>query len=121
MALPSSWGPNIIRGAAGWIDLFNNIPRQSMRILDRIDRGDMEVQVRIPRMNQATKQLNQMANRIILSILVGTLTIALALLIPSLDLSWPWNLPTWLIVIGFTLMVMLALWLMWSILRSNRR
>lgn len=121
MALPTSWGPNVIRGAAGWIDIFNNLPRQSMRILDRIDRGDMEVQVRIPRMNQATKQLNQMANRIILSILVGTLTIALALLIPSLDLSWPWNLPTWLIVIGFILMVMLTLWLMWSILRSNRR
>jgi ABC-type nickel/cobalt efflux system permease component RcnA len=49
------------------------------------------------------------------------MTISLALLIPSLDLAWPWNLPTWLIVIGFVLMVMLALWLMWSILRSNRR
>jgi hypothetical protein len=62
-----------------------------------------------------------MVNRIILAILVGTLTVSLALLIPSLDLAWPWNLPTWLIVIGFVLMAALSLWLIWSILRSNRR
>jgi len=120
MALPTSWGPSVLRSAAGWVDLAVDFPRQTSRIMNRLDRGEIEFQVQVPNINQATKQLNRMANRVILAILVGTLTMALALLIPSLNLTWPWNLPTWLIVIGFVLMVMLALWLIWSILRSNR-
>ncbi len=121
LALPTYWGPNFFRGASGWLGLISDFPRQSARILSRIDRGELELQVQLPALERTTKQMNQMANRVILAILVGTLTIALALLIPSLNLTWPWNLPTWLIMIGFVLMVMLALWLMWSILRSNRR
>lgn len=121
MALPKNWGPSVLRSASGWIDLISEFPRRTTRIMERIDRGEMEFQVEIPTLIRTTKKMNQMANRVILAILVGTLTISLALLIPSLNLTWPWNLPTWLIVIGFALMVMLALWLIWSILRSNRR
>jgi len=121
LALPTSWGPTVLQSATAWLDLLATLPRRSNRILDRIDRGELEMRVEMPAMRQTTRQLNQMANRIILAILVGTMTISLALLSPSLNLDWPWNLPTWLIVFGFVLMVMLALWLMWSILRSNRR
>lgn len=121
LALPTAWGPSLARSAGGWANLLIGFPRQSSRILDRLESGEMQFSVNMPAAERTTKQLNQMANRLILAILVGTLTIALALLIPSLNLSWPWNLPTWLIVIGFILMVMLSLWLIWSILRSNRR
>jgi ubiquinone biosynthesis protein len=118
---PNFWGPSIARGSAAWLDLIGGFPNQSLRIMDKIERGKLEFQADLPELRYTTKQLNQMANRIILAILIGTLTVALALLIPSLDLSWPWNLPTWLIVIGFVLMAMLSLWLIWSILLSNRR
>jgi ubiquinone biosynthesis protein len=121
LALPTSWGPSLARSSGAWANLLIGFPRQSSRILDRLESGQMKFQVEVPTFEQTTKQFNQMANRLILAILVGTLTIALALLIPSLNLSWPWNFPTWLIVIGFVLMVMLSLWLIWSILRSNRR
>jgi ubiquinone biosynthesis protein len=121
LALPNSWGPSLARSAGGWVNLLIGFPRQSSRILDQLESGAMKFQLDLPAVEQSTKQFNQMANRLILAILVGTLTVALALLIPSLNLSWPWNLPTWLIVIGFVLMVMLSLWLIWSIMRSNRR
>jgi ubiquinone biosynthesis protein len=121
LASPQYWGPSLMRSAGGWFDLMTNFPRRTTRILDQIERGALGFKVDVPSINRASRQLDQAANRIILAILIGTLTVALALLIPSLDLAWPWNLPTWLIVLGFVMMVGLSLWLIWSILRSNRR
>jgi ubiquinone biosynthesis protein len=121
LASPQFWGPSILRGAGGWVDLVTNFPRRTTRILDKIERGTIGFEIDVPSINRASRQLDQAANRIILAILIGTLTVALALLIPSLDLVWPWNLPTWLIVLGFVMMVGLSLWLIWSLLRSNRR
>jgi ubiquinone biosynthesis protein len=121
LASPASWGPSILRSAGGWADLVSNFPRRTTRIMDQIERGALNFSVNVPEIDRASQQMNQAANRIILAILIGTLTVALALLIPSLDLTWPWNLPTWLIVVGFVMMVGLSLWLIWSILRSNRR
>ena len=121
LASPQYWGPSVLRSAGGWFDLMTNFPRRTTRIMDRIERGALSFEVDVPTIGRASRQLDQAANRIILAILIGTLTVALALLIPSLDLTWPWNLPTWLIVLGFVMMVGLSLWLIWSILRSNRR
>ena len=121
MWLPSSWGPSILRSAQGWADLIIDVPKQSARLLSRAERGELEFQVRLPDLERSTSQFNQMANRVILAILVGTISIALALLIPTLNLTWPWSLPTWGIVLGFALLLGLGLWLIISILRSNRR
>ena len=120
LVLPTTWGPSMLRNVGGWFDLVTEFPRQSRRILGQLERGDLEMRVETPALYETTRQMNRMANRIILAILVSTLTIALALLIPSLDLTWPWNLSTWVIVLGFGSMVVLALWLILSILRSNR-
>jgi hypothetical protein len=54
-----------------------------------------------------------------MAIVVGAMVIALALLLPSLHLeSWPWGIVTWLIVIGFGFVSVVAFWLIVSILRS---
>ncbi|MFN2189631.1 MAG: ABC1 kinase family protein, partial [Candidatus Promineifilaceae bacterium] len=121
LVLPTSWGPGVFRDATGWIDLVAGFPRQSRRILGQLERGNFEMRVEVPTIRESTRQLNRMANRIILGILVGALTIASAMLIPSLDLTWPWGLVTWLLVVGFVVIITLAFWLIWSILRSNRR
>ena len=54
-----------------------------------------------------------------MAIVVGAMVIALALLLPSLHLeSWPWGVVTWLIVIGFVFVCVVAFWLIVFILRS---
>jgi hypothetical protein len=43
------------------------------------------------------------------------------MLMPSLNLTtWPWSLFTWIIVVSFAVMSVLALWLIVSILRAGR-
>jgi ubiquinone biosynthesis protein len=121
LASPTSWGPTLLSGVAGWVDLVGTFPRQTQRIMSRVERGEMEFKVQVPDISESTKLMNQMANRVVLAVLVGAFTVALALLIPTLDLNWPWSLVTWLIVLGFFFIVGLGFWLMLSILRSNRR
>jgi len=118
--LPSEWGPSALRGAADWADLLLRFPRQTSRLLDQAERGDLEVQVRLPNFPQATDRLDRIANRLAVSILVAAFTLGLAWLIPTLDLTWPWEWLTWLVLAAFVAMGMLGLWLLWSIWRSGR-
>ncbi len=119
--LPSTWGPSVLRSMASLADLVIDLPRQTTRILNQVEQGDLRFRVDIPAVEQSTKQFNQIANRVILGILLAALIIALASLIPIMDLIWPWNLLTWIVVVSFVAMSLLAIWLIWSILRSNRR
>jgi ubiquinone biosynthesis protein len=122
MALPTTWAPAIARGAGGWINLLTLFPRQTTKIMGQLERGDLTLKVRQPAVQQQTKEINQAANRIVLAMLIGALAIALAMLLPSLDLQdWPWGIVTWLILMGFLVVMFLMLWLIFSLWRSNRR
>ena len=118
--LPSSWGSSAMRMATDWADLAGTFPRQTSRILNQVERGEIEVRINVPDLKQTNVLINRIVNRLIFSILVAALTIALAMLIPRLDMTWPWSLISWVIVIGFVTMVFLSLWLIWMIIRSGR-
>ncbi len=121
MWLPSEWGPAVLRSATGWTDLLATFPRQTTRILNQLERGDLGLQFHLAEMTQTTNRLDSIANRLILSLLVAAFIVALALLIPTLDLTWPWPLLAWIVIAGFVVMSILGLWLMWSIFRSGRK
>jgi hypothetical protein len=88
-------------------------------VLGRLERGDLELRVQVPEIRQATREFNSATNRVVMAILVGAMVIGLALLLPSLHLeSWPWYVVTWLIVIGFIFVSVVAFWLIISVLRS---
>jgi ubiquinone biosynthesis protein len=119
MALPQNWAPGILRQAGSWFTFASLFPRQATRVLGRLERGDLELRVDVPEIRQATREFRSATNRVVMSILVGAMVIALAMLLPSLHLaSWPWDVVTWLIVIGFLFLAVVAFWLIISVLRS---
>jgi ubiquinone biosynthesis protein len=119
MALPNEWAPGILRQTGSWLTLASLFPRQATRILGRLERGDLELRVDVPEIHRATRELNSATNRLVMAILVAAMVIALALLLPSLNLAqWPWDIVTWLIVIGFIFLSVLAFWLIISLFRS---
>jgi ubiquinone biosynthesis protein len=119
MALPQNWAPGIFRQAGSWVTFASLFPRQATRVLGRLERGDLELRVAVPEIRQATREFSSATNRMVMAVLVGAMVIALALLLPSLKLSqWPWDVVTWLIVIGFIFVSVLAFWLIISVLRS---
>ena len=118
-ALPQSWAPGIFRQAMSWVTLVSLFPHQATRVMGRLEASDLELRVQVPEIHQATRESSSSTNRTVMAILVGAMVIALAMLLPSLDLaSWPWSVVTWLIVIGFMFVSVLAFWLIVSILRS---
>ncbi len=121
LALPTSWGPEALRSLGGWAGFLGDLPGQTGRLLSRAERGQLELRIKDPATEHLGRQLNEVANRVIQAILLGSLTIGLALLLPSLDLAWPWGVLTWLAILGFGAVVVLAFWLLWSIWRSGRR
>jgi ubiquinone biosynthesis protein len=120
MWLPTEWGPSIIRGANDLADLMLRLPKQTTRLLEQAERGQLEAQVRMPDFLQAADRLDRIANRLALSMLTAAFTIAIGWVIPSLDLAWPWGWLTWFVLAGFIGVSILGIWLMMSIWRSGR-
>jgi ubiquinone biosynthesis protein len=120
MWMPSAWGPDVIRLALDWKDFATILPRKTSRILDQVERGQLTVQAELPQLESTLNAVDRLINRIIFSVLVAALLVALALLLPRLDYAWPWGLVTWIIVMGFFVLVFLALRLAWSVFRSGR-
>jgi ubiquinone biosynthesis protein len=121
LALPTSWGPEALRSLGSWASFINDLPGQTNRLMSRLERGQIEFRLNDPATDNLARQLNRSANRIIQAILIGSLTIGLALLLPSLNLNWPWSALTWAAVLGLMATVILAFWLLWSIWRSGRK
>ena len=120
MWMPSSWGPEVLRLAMDWKDFATILPRKTSHILDQLERGQLTVQAELPQLEPVINMIDRLINRIIFSVLVAALVVALALLLPRLDYAWPWGLLTWIIVVGFFTLLILAIRLAWSVLRSGR-
>ena len=120
MWLPSEWGPPILRSATRWLDLADNFPNYASRILNQLERGDLTLEINQSMSQKTIHRLDHIANRVILGMLLSALVVGLAMLIPALNLAvWPWSVFTWIIIISFAVMSILALWLIISILRSG--
>ncbi|MCB9098937.1 MAG: phosphotransferase [Anaerolineales bacterium] len=116
---PTEWGPDVWRNLTGWNDLVTDLPRQTNRILTQVERGEVGLKLHITEIDKTVHRLDDIANRVILSLLLAAFIMALALLIPTLNLTWPWGLLTWIIITSFAVMCFLALWLIISIIRSG--
>jgi ubiquinone biosynthesis protein len=117
--MPSELGLSALRTVTTLSDLVFDLPRLTARILGQVERGDLGLQVYIPQLDNIIRQVQTIANRIIMGVLLAALVLGLSLLIPNLDLTWPWNIFTWIIIAAFVTTLFLALWLIWSILRTG--
>lgn len=116
---PKEWLPLFLRGSADLADLAGKMPRQTGRLMEQLEQGNLIVQVKLPDLPPATRRLDRIANRLSVSILTSALILALAWLIPALNLAWPWSLATWVVVGAFLAALISALWLIWNIWRST--
>ncbi|MEZ4517649.1 MAG: hypothetical protein R3C44_12760 [Chloroflexota bacterium] len=68
MALPGSWGPEVVRSITGWTSFLNDVPRQTNRLLSQMENGDIKVNIVDPATETLAKQVNRAANRLIQAI-----------------------------------------------------
>ena len=118
--LPAHWGPTLLRSLTDWAELAINLPRHTRRLLEQAEQGEFETRIHISEMPRTISRLDRIANRLSVAILLSAFILALAWLIPSMSLVWPWPWFTWLAVAGFVTISLLGVWLLWNIWRSGR-
>jgi Predicted unusual protein kinase len=64
MLSPRSWGWPLVRGLDDWTALTRTIPRVGSQVLERIERGEVEVQLRHIGLQEALARIDRLANRI---------------------------------------------------------
>ena len=117
--MPSELGLSALRTVTTLTDLVFDLPRQTTRILGQVERGDLGLQIYLPQLEDVIKQVQAIANRVIVGVLLSALILGVSFLIPKLDITWPWGIFTWITVTTFITALFLALWLIWSILRTG--
>ncbi|HLE16206.1 MAG TPA: AarF/ABC1/UbiB kinase family protein [Anaerolineales bacterium] len=117
---PSSWAPGLMRLGLDWKDLAAQLPRQAIRLMDQLDRGDFTVQARLPQLEPLINRVERWVHQVIYTILLAALLIGLAFLVPHLNFIWPWKLTTWIIMGGFLVLVILMARLVWSFFRAGK-
>ncbi len=116
---PTAQGKKAVKGLEDWGELALGLPRRLDSLLRQLDQGIFEASLDIKRSEEIVKRLDKMANRLAVSLLLTALILATALLIPQANLSWPWGVSTWLLVLGFAVTSVLGLMLIFSIFRTG--
>ena len=117
---PEAIMPRIGQAALDSLELGLELPRRMTRLLELLERGQMEVKINMQPLQQIMGQMQKMTNRLALSMLLSAVIIALALVLVI------YHPATWQAfgeaIFGFAFFSSLAFgaWLMWSIIRSGR-
>ena len=116
LAMPNQgWVRAAILGSANWGDFFNHLPRAGNRLLEHIEKNE-PVRIHIEEANHLADVLDRVSTRLSLSILVASLILGLAMLIPSTS---PDSWTRWIIISGLVASFFLGGWLFLSVIRSK--
>ena len=102
-------------------ELGVELPRRTARLLDRLERGEMQLDVTHRGLESLTREFQAMTNRLALSIILGASVIALGLaagirLVPALG-----PVVAWLFRLALVFSVVFGLSVLWGIWRAGKR
>lgn len=112
--------PRVGQAALDGMELSLELPRRITRLLELLERGQLEVGINATPIREMMAQMQKMTNRLALSMLLSAVIVALALILVI------YHPDAWRAIgeIVFTLAFLSSLafgaWLMWSIIRSGR-
>ncbi len=118
---PQEVGRRAVESLTDWGEEFLLLPQQMRRVVERLERGAVQVVVRQEGYAEQTGRLDRMVSRLAASILIAAFIIAVSLLLPLLQ-SETWRvLAAVLIVLGFINATLLTIWLIISTLPWRSR
>jgi ubiquinone biosynthesis protein len=95
LAARRSWaarGERLLQAGRSWLEALADFPEEASRFLRVLGEGDWQVGVEMRNWQRPMRRLERMANRLVLSILMAGLTLALALLLTALlPAGSPWG------------------------------
>lgn len=118
---PGAVGRRALESLEEWGEELVFLPQQLRRIVERMERGSLQVVVRDEARAAQTERWDRMASRLAASILIAAFIVAVSLLVPLLSTD-PWRLlAAALIILGFVNATGLTIWLLLSTLPWGHR
>lgn len=112
--------PRIGQAAIDSLELGLELPRRMARLLELLERGQMEVNINMQPIRFFMAQMQKMTNRLALAMLLSAVIVALALvLVVYHPATWE-SLGNIIFGLAFVSSLAFGAWLMWSIIRSGR-
>jgi ubiquinone biosynthesis protein len=102
-------------------ELSVELPRRARRLLGRIERGELELNVRHEGLSNFADQLQRMANRLALAVVLAASVVALGVALGVHRLRGLERYTDWLFTLGFVFSLGFGVWLVSSIWRAGRR
>lgn len=101
-------------------ELGVDLPRRTAHLLDQLERGDLEFNVNHEGLRELVRQLQRVANRLALSVLLAAVIISLALVMLIYHPPGWENVAGSVFTLAFLVSLVVGIWLMWSIWRSGK-
>jgi ubiquinone biosynthesis protein len=117
MWLPSAWLPPILQGLDSWRYILGELPRVGSSMLRGLERGELPFVVKIDPMRETMDRLDRLITRLSFSILIAAFVIGIAFVMPVATGN---SLLLALAILGFVAVIMLGVWLIYSVIRSGR-
>ena len=107
---------DIMRKSKDWGDFLDKLPRAGSRLLTKAERGEL-FYLTIKDTDRLVNQLDRVFTRLSLSVMISAIIIGMAMLTPLFANG---SLVQWLLLLGFIIAFILAVWFLISMLRSRR-
>lgn len=112
--------PRVGQAAMDSLELGLELPRRMTRLLELLERGQMEVNINMEPIRAFMAQMQKMTNRLALAMILSAVIVALALvLVVYHPATWE-SLGNIIFGLAFVSSLAFGAWLMWSIIRSGR-
>lgn len=116
LSSPWAWGGRALKGAEEMAEALLRLPEQWTRIVERIERGEVQVRVTHDDHQAEIAHWERMASRLGVSLVMAALIVSVAVLAPRVAVGgWEWLVPV-LVGLGLASVVGLTfalLWLAW--------
>jgi ubiquinone biosynthesis protein len=117
---PEAIMPRMGQAALDSLELGLELPRRMSRLLELIERGQIEVNINMQMLRGVISQFQKMTNRLALSMLLAAVIIALALVLVVYHPATWQSIGEIVFTLAFFSSLAFGAWLMWSIIRSGR-
>ncbi len=111
----AEWGQALLRQGTDWVEFLNLLPRMGRRLLEMAEQDEL-FEIGLKDKNVLLGSLNQLVNRLSLSIIIAGMVVSLAILIAVTTTGSPLQS---LVSAGFIATIGLGIWLLISILRGG--
>lgn len=117
---PEAIVPRVGQAAIDSLELGLELPRRMARLLELLERGQMEVNINMQPLRAMMGQMQKMTNRLALSMLLSAVIVALALILVVYHPATWQQFGEIIFALAFVSSLAFGVWLIWSIIRSGR-